>query len=160
MDIGQTIRADLSAGSHAVFVQSAALCYRIDSGKPEVLLITTRRSGRWIIPKGWRVKGLTSCQSAAHEAWEEAGVSGLCAKSPLGQFCYTKTRPGKKSAHFVVDVFALHVQQISARYPESGERRRKWCSPKKASQRVAFPELAALLQGFTPKLNGSIRTSY
>ncbi|KIC43776.1 NUDIX hydrolase [Ruegeria sp. ANG-S4] len=136
-----------------VLSQSAALCYRIEKGKPRILLITTRRSRRWIIPKGWLNEGLTPSQSASREAWEEAGVVGLCERRPIGQFTYVKNRSGKGAAMVMVEVFPLYVQRVSTRYPESDERKRKWFSPKKASHRVPFPELAALLQGFGPKLN-------
>ncbi|WP_170473569.1 NUDIX hydrolase [Ruegeria arenilitoris] len=153
MDIERTIQASAKVANLPVFEQSAALCYRFTKGKPEILLITTRRSGKWIIPKGWPTKGLTSGQSAALEAWEEAGVSGMCANAPLGQFSYVKTRSGVGPAQFVVDVFPLHVRRLSAKYPENDVRRRKWYSPKKASHRVILPGLAVLLQGFAPKLN-------
>lgn len=153
METGLRSQAHQKAGSLPVFVQSAALCYRIERGRPEVLLITTRRSRRWIIPKGWLIKGLSPRQSAAHEAWEEAGVSGVCGKTPLGRFSYVKNRPGTGAAMFLVDVFPLQVQRVSRSFPEIAQRKRKWCAPKKASHHVDLPELAALLRGFAPKLN-------
>ncbi len=136
------------SGALPVYAQSAALCYRTNDGLPEILLITTRRARRWIIPKGWLINGLTPSETAAREAWEEAGVLGQCGSESLGRFAYIKNRPGKPSALCLVDVFPLHVQRSEAHFPEAGERRRKWVSPKKASSKVASPDLAALLGGF------------
>ncbi|KIC41307.1 NUDIX hydrolase [Ruegeria sp. ANG-R] len=136
------------SGALPVYAQSAALCYRTKNGRPEILLITTRRSRRWIIPKGWLINGMTPSETAAREAWEEAGVLGTCGSEALGRFAYVKNRPGKASALCLVDVFPLHVQRLEAHFPEAGDRRRKWVSPKKASSKVASPDLAALLGGF------------
>ena len=136
------------SGALPVYSQSAALCYRIMDSQPEILLITSRRSRRWIIPKGWLINGLTPSETAAREAWEEAGVLGLCGTDSLGRFAYVKNRPGNDSALCLVDVFPLHVQGLEAVFPEAGQRRRKWVSPKKASLKVASPDLAALLRGF------------
>ena len=136
----------------SVAQQAAALCYRTERGKTEVLLITTRGSGRWIIPKGWPIAGLTSAQSAAQEAWEEAGVKGACAPDCLGQFTYFKHESGMQPLLCLVDVFPLRVQTIHAEYPECVARKRRWFAPKKASLRVSDPELSSVLRNF-----GSLR---
>ncbi|WP_074733503.1 NUDIX hydrolase [Ruegeria halocynthiae] len=136
------------SGALPVYAQSAALCYRTSKGGPEILLVTTRRARRWIIPKGWLINGLTPSESAAREAWEEAGVLGPCGTDSLGRFAYVKNRPGKASALCLVDVFPLHVQRMVAHFPEAGERRRKWVSPQVASSKVSSPDLGALLAGF------------
>lgn len=136
------------AGALPVYTQSAALCYRVEAGQPRILLITTRRAQRWIIPKGWLINGLTPSETAAREAWEEAGVLGVCGADSLGRFATVKKRSNKASALCLVDVFPLHVRRLEAQYPEVGERRRKWYSPQKAAQRVTSPDLAALLRGF------------
>ncbi len=136
------------SGALPVFTQSAALCYRIKCGAPEILLITTRRAQRWIIPKGWLINGLSAPETAAREAWEEAGVLGKCGTESLGRFAYVKKRSNNASALCLVDVFPLYVQQMETRFPEAGKRRRKWYSPEKASAKVSSPELAALLDGF------------
>ena len=72
-----------NAPKTTVRTQFAALCYRIKSNKVQVLLVTTRRTGRWILPKGWPIDGLTPQKSAAREAWEEAGVIGRPDAQPL-----------------------------------------------------------------------------
>lgn len=140
----------LKTGKVPVFPQSAALCYRIEHGRPVVLLITTRRSRRWIIPKGWLIAGLTSAETATQEAWEEAGVIGHCGAQSLGSFTYLKNRRNKGAALCLVDVFPLRVHSVSSDFPEKGERKRKWCSPKSAASKVVSPELASLLRNFRP----------
>lgn len=129
-----------------VVQQSAAMCYRFTDGQPEVLLITTRKSGRWIIPKGWPIDGLTPSQTAEQEAWEEAGVRGQCQAQAMGRFLYEKHRRKKGPVLCSVDVFPLLVQSVATRYPECEQRQRRWVSPKKAAFLVNSPELAVLLR--------------
>jgi len=138
------------AGQLPVLPQVGALCYRICRGKPQILLITTRETGRWIIPKGWPIDGMTSHQTAAQEAWEEAGAVGSCLKHSVGQFTYIKERRDKQNVICVVEVFPLHVQKMLDEFPERAERSQRWLSPKKAAARVIEPDLAELLQGFSP----------
>ncbi len=131
-----------------VLAQSAALCHRVVGGRPEVLLITTRRSRSWVIPKGWLIDGLTASETAAQEAWEEAGVLGVCSKRPVGQFSYIKNRPAKGAAYCVVDVYSLKVHELLSHFPEAGERQLRWYGPQKAACRVRSAELAAVLRDF------------
>ncbi|EEE36986.1 nudix domain protein [Rhodobacteraceae bacterium KLH11] len=145
---GLSVESLSLSGALPVYAQSAALCYRVLNNRPEILLITSRRARRWIIPKGWQISGLTPSQTAAREAWEEAGVLGICGTDSLGRFAYVKNRPGKASALCLVDVFPLHVARLEAHYPEAAERKRRWVSPKKAASKVSSPDLAALLNGF------------
>lgn len=143
----------LKSGSVPVLPQSGALCYRMKHGRPEVLLITTRRSGHWIVPKGWLIDGLSPAQTAVQEAWEEAGAVGQCGLGALGQYAYLKQRTNQGAALCLVDVFPLYVQSLGINFPEQGERKRKWFSPKKAAQKVRSPELAEILRGFRPYTN-------
>ncbi|HEY1934850.1 MAG TPA: NUDIX hydrolase [Acetobacteraceae bacterium] len=77
--------------SHTVRVQYGALPYSLNkAGEIEVLLLTSRTRRRWIIPKGWPIKGLKPAKSAAREAFEEAGVRGTVSGKPLGRFTYDK----------------------------------------------------------------------
>lgn len=126
--------------------QSAALCYRVREGRLEVLLITTRKSKRWIIPKGWLIDGFSPSQTAAQEAWEEAGVRGSCAPDPMGRFAHIKSRCAKGPVLCMVDVFPLYVSSTSASFPERGQRKSKWVSPKKAADLVNSSELSQLLR--------------
>ncbi|MCA0927712.1 NUDIX hydrolase [Ruegeria profundi] len=130
-----------------VIQQSAALCYRIIHERPEVLLITTRKSRRWIIPKGWLINGLTPSETAQQEAWEEAGIRGKCDVQAVGQFLYQKRHPKKGEVMCVVDVFPLFTTSVAARFPECKQRQRKWFSPRKAALQVNSSELAGLLRG-------------
>lgn len=131
--------------------QFAALCYRMVDGKPQILLITSRRTGRWIIPKGWPVHGKTPVQSALLEAWEEAGVKGHVTGECLGLFSYQKNIEDADDLPCVAMVYPVKVKSLASKYPEKGQRKRRWLSPKKAAQRVDEPELAQLLKNFDPK---------
>ena len=124
--------------------QSGALCWRHHRGQVEVLLITSRETRRWVIPKGWPHDRLTAAASASAEAWEEAGVEGTVRTEPLGLFSYDKVlRPGV-SQPCLVTVFALRVSRLHAKFPERRERRRKWFTTARAARKVAEPELRAL----------------
>jgi 8-oxo-dGTP pyrophosphatase MutT (NUDIX family) len=125
--------------------QFGALCWRRADTGIEVLLITSRDTGRWVIPKGWPIDGLGPAGSAAREAWEEAGVKGDLAQQPVGFFSYDKGIAPDETLPCVVSVFPLHVTSLADRFPERKERRRKWFSPEKAARKVAEPELQCLL---------------
>ncbi|TMV07742.1 NUDIX hydrolase [Ruegeria sediminis] len=140
------------AGSSPVHLQYGALCYRLDDGKLQVLLVTSRETGRWVIPKGWPIDDTEPSETAAHEAWEEAGVVGSCKSKSVGSFSYTKVRPSKGNVLCLVKVYPLRVRKLVSDFPESGQRRRKWFSVKKAAQRVAEPGLVEILREFSPRL--------
>ncbi len=133
-------------------LQYGALVYRINNDKTQVMLITSRRSQRWILPKGWPIKGLKPHQAAAQEAWEEAGIRGKVSKRPCGLYTYPKELPGGKIAPCTVILFPLEARKIFGSFPEIGERRRKWISPKKAAARIANRDLARLIQKFDVRL--------
>lgn len=128
--------------------QFSALCYRIVEDKPEILLVTSRGSGRWIVPKGWPMDGKTPAQSAAQEAWEEAGVIGKAHEQCLGLYSYNKTMAQGVGLPCVALVYPVRVKKLMKDFPEKGQRRRKWYTPKKASTRVQEPELARILRDF------------
>jgi 8-oxo-dGTP pyrophosphatase MutT (NUDIX family) len=125
--------------------QVGALCWRMHRGNVEVLLITSRETGRWVLPKGWLEPELGQASAAAREAWEEAGVQGEIAAEPMGLFTYPKQlRPGVEQP-CVVWVHALRVSRLANRFPERQQRRRKWFRAEKAARRVVEAELRALL---------------
>ena len=126
--------------------QYAALCWRMNRGRVEVLLITSRDTGRWVLPKGWPMAGLDPAAAAAREAWEEAGVTGDVTPEPLGLYTYAKVMKDAEDLPCAVTVFPLRVALLAARFPERKERRRKWFSAAKAARKVAEPELCALLE--------------
>ena len=134
-----------------VRTQFAALCYRVKGDKVQVLLVTSRGSGRWIVPKGWPINGKTPFDSAAQEAWEEAGVVGRAEPRPLGLYSYIKTSGSEAGLPCVAMVYPVRVKSLSKDYPEKGERKRKWASRKKAAAMVGEPELARILRDFDPR---------
>ncbi|EEB83679.1 NUDIX hydrolase [Roseobacter sp. GAI101] len=131
--------------------QFAALCYRVRRGKVQVLLITSRGSKRWIVPKGWPMNGQTPAKAALQEAWEEAGVTGRSVGGCLGVYSYDKTLPDKQVIPVVVLLYPVEVKALAKKFPEAGQRRRKWVSRKKAMKMVSEPELGRLIRDFDPR---------
>lgn len=131
--------------------QFAALPFRVKKGAVEVLLISSRDTGRWIIPKGWPMDGMRPAEAAAQEAWEEAGLRGRFYDDVLGLYSYSKWIDEDLSIPCIVVVFALEVSHEDTAFPEAGLRKTKWMSRKKASQRVDEPELKQILLGFDPE---------
>ena len=127
-------------------LQVAALCWR-KHPILEVLLVTSRTSRRWILPKGWPHPGLSLAESAAKEAQEEAGVIGTVDPSPLGSYHYLKERSGQHIS-CRVEVFALAATGHQHFWPEKGQRQLLWLPAGQALQRLAEPGLRRLLQEF------------
>jgi 8-oxo-dGTP pyrophosphatase MutT (NUDIX family) len=123
---------------------------RTSAGELEVLLITSRETRRWVIPKGWPIKGMSSAKSAAREAFEEAGVKGKVDKSPVGAYAYDKRLKNGRLQHVRVTVFALRVLEESDVYPEAAQREKQWFAPADAAKAVDEPELMVLLATFSP----------
>jgi len=129
--------------------QVAALCFRGKGKDREVLLITSRDTGRWVLPKGWPIDGLDDAQSALQEAWEEAGVrKARVDQTPLGHYHYDKRLSGGTGLPVKVDVYAARVEKLKDDFPEMRERKRKWISAAKAAKMVDEPELRAMLSAF------------
>jgi 8-oxo-dGTP pyrophosphatase MutT (NUDIX family) len=128
-------------------VQYAALPYRRKGKAPtEVLLVTSRETGRWIIPKGWPAKGKPPHKSAAREAREEAGVVGRVKRRPLGVFSYKKRLKSGKVVGCEVQVFALKVTRQEARWLEKGERKLKWLPRTSAAKKVGDRDLGTIIR--------------
>lgn len=140
-----------SAGKRDARTQFGALCYRFRDNKLKILLVTSRRSKRWGIPKGWPIDGATPAEAAATEAWEEAGIKGRVHPECIGFYHYTKTDKGDGPLPCIVAVFAIRATRIQDDFPEVIERKRKWVSRKKAAKLVSDPELARILAHFEPK---------
>jgi 8-oxo-dGTP pyrophosphatase MutT (NUDIX family) len=133
--------------------QVAALPLRLaKNGAIEILLVTSRDTGRWIIPKGWTSKRLRDCKAAAREAKEEAGVKGKVLREAIGTYRYIKRELGN-GALIEVRVFLLKVSKRCKRWPEKRERRRAWFDIEDAASRVSDPELSILI-GLLQKRNG------
>ncbi|HVV64405.1 MAG TPA: NUDIX hydrolase [Rhizomicrobium sp.] len=127
--------------------QVAALCWRPHGPVAEILLITSLNSGRWIIPKGWPEPELTMAESAAREAFEEAGVTGDIQSAALGAYHYLKEkRDGVVPCS--VDVFVLKVTRQLNDWPEKGARQMAWLPAEQAAARVAEPGLRQILHAF------------
>ncbi len=130
--------------------QFAAICYRLrkKNGDLEVLLMTSRDTGRWVIPKGWPMEGKKAHAVAEREAYEEAGVKGKASKEPIGYFTYNKRMDGGLKILCRVQVHALEVKDMLADFPEKGMRRMEWVNCQEAASRVQEPELKTLLHTF------------
>lgn len=127
-------------------LQVGALPYRRrPDGTVEVLLVTTRSSGRWIIPKGWPMRGKTLAQAAQQEAYEEAGVRGRTSAVELGRFPHEKEHFLAGPIRTQVVVFPLAVERELASWPEQGERKRSWFSLADASAAVGPGALAVII---------------
>lgn len=113
-----------------------------------MLLVTSRQTRRWVLPKGNLIRGLSPHASAAHEALEEAGVQGAVCPSPIGQYRYRKRRGNGASLMVDVDVFPIAVTQELSAWEEDGQRDRRWFSPRDAADAVAEPELRQLILDF------------
>jgi 8-oxo-dGTP pyrophosphatase MutT (NUDIX family) len=129
--------------------QVAALPWRFsEDGEVEVLLITTRATRRWVIPKGWPIKGLTSAQAAAQEAFEEAGVTGGPSKKKIGVYEYDKRLASGRMEQIRVSVYGLKVDEEHAAWPEAGQRQKLWAAPAAAADMVCERALAGLIRTF------------
>lgn len=123
--------------------QAGTLPYRLTERGYEVLLVTSRGSGRWVLPKGQRSPGETLVQSAARETYEEAGVTGVIEPVELGRFVTTRIRMGRASDHIVV-IYPLRVDLELADWPERQLRRRQWWSLSEASSILAYHQRGVL----------------
>lgn len=134
--------------------QVAALPYRL-SGDPadpavSVLLVTSRETKRWVLPKGNLVRGLSPSASAAVEAEEEAGIRGPTAATPVGSYRYRKVRWTGIAVLVDVDVFPIAVDTELDHWKERTERERRWFPQADAAAAVAEPDLQALIRSFRP----------
>ncbi len=128
-------------------LQVAALCWRMGDAGREILLVTSRGSGRWILPKGWPIQGKDAPGSALQEAWEEAGVSdGEARDEAIGSYTYTKTYDEGWGVPVETLVFPIEVRSLAASFPEAHQRNRMWVSPEEAATLVQEPELKSILR--------------
>jgi 8-oxo-dGTP pyrophosphatase MutT (NUDIX family) len=125
--------------------QIAALPFRKRRGKLEVLLITSRETKRWVIPKGWPMVGLKDYNAAKQEAFEEAGVQGRIGTKAIGHFDYHKRLKTGADRHCRVEIYPLKVFAMKRNWPEKHERTRTWFSVEEAAQKVGEAELSVLI---------------
>jgi 8-oxo-dGTP pyrophosphatase MutT (NUDIX family) len=127
-------------------IQYGALPYRLSaSSRPRLMLVTSRETRRWIIPKGWPKKGKSPHHTAAREAFEEAGVVGAVAKRSVGSFSYKKQLKNGGAVVCEVRVFPLQVRRQNKQWPEKQERVVKWLSASQAAEKVKEPKLSAII---------------
>jgi 8-oxo-dGTP pyrophosphatase MutT (NUDIX family) len=140
-------------GDVAIPVQSGALPWRLKSRRTaEVLLVTGRRSGRWMIPKGWPMPGKSLADSAAREAFEEAGIKGKIDPKPIGSFRHIKQHLLLGDLEVDIQVHPLAVQKELGDWPERGERARKWFGIREAAAQVDSDALRKLIVRFGKSL--------
>ena len=145
--IPRSVAARTTAGT-----QVAALPYRVTEAGVEILLITSRRTHRWIVPKGWAEKGSTPSADAAREAKEEAGVSGEIAQEALGAFHYVKEMKHGLGVPCRVSLYPLKVTRQHRSWSEKAARETKWHSIGEAAALVSEPELKRLILKFGARM--------
>lgn len=129
-------------------LQVAALCHRDGATGPEVLLVTSS-SGRWILPKGWPIDGLSAAQAAQQEAWEEAGVaSGALDETAIGSYLAEKRFDNGAVVPCEIQVYPLNVTDMADTYPEDDRRDRQWVPIAEAPKLVEEEGLQQLLARF------------
>ncbi|GAA3065144.1 NUDIX hydrolase [Rhizobium viscosum] len=144
--------ADLAEHAASIFdgkcvEQFAALCLRTAaSGERLALLITSRETKRWVIPKGWPIKGLLPHEVAEREAWEEAGVKGKAAEQSFGTYTYLKKLDDGTEIPAFVEVHVLEVRCTKNKFPERHERTVAWVTLVEAVGMVSEPELQGLFR--------------
>ena len=125
-------------------LQVGALCLQAETGS--VLLVTSRGTGRWIIPKGWPMDGRSVGGAALREAWEEAGVRGEVEETAFGRYSYDKKLTKGLSAPVEVQVHLVRVEGLDKNFPERKQRQRRWFTPAEAAGLVDEAGLARLLR--------------
>ncbi|HTU55583.1 MAG TPA: NUDIX hydrolase [Acetobacteraceae bacterium] len=127
---------------------------RDEAGEVEVLLLTSRTRQRWIIPKGWPIKGLKPARSAAREAFEEAGVRGVVSSKPIGRFTYNKLLDEDDRAVICeITVFPLAVKRQLKVWPEIEQRETRWLAVSEAAALTDEDGLRPLLEAFSAKMD-------
>ena len=119
-------------------------------GSVEVLLITSRETRRWVVPRGNPIPGKSAAEAAAQEAYEEAGIVGAVDPEPIGRYSYGKRRRNGEIRPAEVQLFRMEVAEEREDWPEKGERERRWFEAREAAAAVVESELADLIRSFVP----------
>ena len=127
-------------------MQYAALPYRQGADQFEILLVTSLGTKRWIIPKGWPMKGHAPHEAAAREALEEAGLEGQVARECIGSYRYEKVRRSGALVPCIVEVFPLEVTGQRKHWPEKGQRKMKWLPAGDAARLVSDLDLGLIIR--------------
>ena len=127
--------------------QIAALPIHWDAkGRLRVLMVTSRDTGRWVMPKGWLMDGKKPWHAAEIEALEEAGAVGYISEKSVGHYHYHKRLDRRTRLLCRVTVYPMMVEKLKRRWKERKERKRHWFAPVKAAKLVDEKELSALLR--------------
>lgn len=129
-------------------VQVAALPWRVKDGGVQVMLVTSRDTGRWVLPKGWPEGTEGLHEAAAREAGEEAGIGGAISHREAGRYYYGKAQASGLEMRCEVRVFPMEVDRVADKWPERKKRKREWLSPDEAMLRVREPDLGELIVEF------------
>ena len=127
-----------------MIVQYGVIPWRRAERGIEILLITSRETRRWVVPRGNPMPGLRSHEAAAEEAYEEAGIRGSVGEAPFGRYGYDKRRRDGSAAPAEVELYAMAVSEELASWPEQHQRERRWFTPAEAASAVDEAELGAL----------------
>jgi 8-oxo-dGTP pyrophosphatase MutT (NUDIX family) len=130
--------------------QCAALPLSREGEELRVLLVTSRETRRWVLPKGWIEKRVSPAAQAAQEAYEEAGIRGRIAKAPIGEYAYPKRLANGASVTCRVAVYPLEVEFLLESWPEMAERERRWFTLAEAAEAVQEGGLGSLMLGLAP----------
>ncbi len=129
-------------------LQVAALPWRDAGHGVEIMLITSRDSGRWLLPKGWPEANEALCEAAAREAGEEAGLTGTVSHFEAGRYFYAKVLSSGEEVPCEVLVFPLRVDHVADRWKERRARTRKWVNSAKAVRMIKEPDLCQIIAYF------------
>ena len=134
--------------------QAGALAWREQNGEIEVVIVTSRRTGRWVFPKGGIDPGMTEAMTAANELQEEAGVIGVPDEVPIGTYRTAKIRP---PLIWTVEIalYPIRITEVLTEWLESGKRERRFVTMDEAEQLLSEPEMAALARSFVTARKGA-----
>ena len=122
-----------------------AVPFRRVGGEIQFLMITSRRTRRWIFPKGSLIEGLSPAQTAAEEAFEEAGVRGTVGPAPIGHYHALKSGPAGETT-LSIEMYPLAVDEQLDQWPEMDERQRQWVTLAQAQRQLSEPDLVAMAE--------------
>jgi 8-oxo-dGTP pyrophosphatase MutT (NUDIX family) len=149
-------RLTLHHGASAVTRQFGAIPYTIANGRAVFLIVTSRRTGRWIFPKGGAIEGMTPWEVAAHEAYEEAGIEGEVETTPIGTYRDVKS-VGMRRTSIEVVLYPLRLVRQLETWPEQRDRHRYWAILPEARRLLANTRLSELAVALDRRIAGEGR---
>jgi 8-oxo-dGTP pyrophosphatase MutT (NUDIX family) len=132
-------------GQEPTSLQYGAIPFRRVGGEIQFMMITSRRTRRWIFPKGNPIEGLSPAQTAAEEAFEEAGVRGTVGAAPIGHYHALRSGPAGATT-LSIEMYPLVVDEQLDQWPEMDERQRQWVTLAQAQRQLSEPDLVAMAE--------------